>query len=87
MPTHSLTLAPGMPDLAALKTASSDYDIVRRAIAHIRGNWRSQPEIETVAEAAGVTKPVLYDHFGSKEGLLGAVVERSGQQMLDAGQQ
>jgi len=63
MPTHSLTLAPGMPDLAALKTASSDYDIVRRAIAHIRGNWRSQPEIETVAEAAGVTPTELHHLF------------------------
>src|SRR6185295_794213 len=35
--------------------ASTDYDIVRRAIAHIRGNWRAQPEIEQIAEAAGVT--------------------------------
>ncbi|MCU1600653.1 MAG: regulatory protein TetR [Frankiales bacterium] len=40
--------------------------------------------MDDVAEAAGVTKPVLYDHFGSKEGLLAAVVERSGQEMLDA---
>jgi AcrR family transcriptional regulator len=40
--------------------------------------------MDDVAEAAGVTKPVLYDHFGSKDGLLAAVVERAGQQMLDA---
>ena len=40
--------------------------------------------MDDVAEAAGVTKPVLYDHFGSKDGLLAAVIERSGQQMLDA---
>jgi AcrR family transcriptional regulator len=40
--------------------------------------------MDDVAEGAGVTKPVLYDHFGSKDGLLAAVVERSGQQMLDA---
>jgi AcrR family transcriptional regulator len=40
--------------------------------------------MDDVAEAAGVTKPVLYDHFGSKDGLLAAVVERSGQEMLDA---
>ena len=33
-------------DLAPLATAAADYDIVRRAIAHIRGNWRAQPEIE-----------------------------------------
>lgn len=40
--------------------------------------------MDDVAEAAGVTKPVLYDHFGSKDGLLAAVVERSGQEMLAA---
>jgi AcrR family transcriptional regulator len=40
--------------------------------------------MDDVADAAGVTKPVLYDHFGSKDGLLAAVVERSGQAMLDA---
>lgn len=40
--------------------------------------------MDDVADAAGVTKPVLYDHFGSKDGLLAAVIERSGQEMLDA---
>jgi AcrR family transcriptional regulator len=39
--------------------------------------------MEDVAEAAGVTKPVLYDHFGSKDGLLAAVVARLGDQMLE----
>src|SRR3954465_15100952 len=43
-----------MSDLSPLSSAAADYDIVRRAIAHIRGNWRAQPEIETVADAAGV---------------------------------
>ena len=38
-------------------TAAADYDVVRRAIAHIRGNWRAQPEIEQVARAAGVSPP------------------------------
>lgn len=40
--------------------------------------------MDDVAEAAGVTKPVLYDHFGSKDGLLAAVIERAGAQMLEA---
>ncbi|MBK6888055.1 MAG: TetR/AcrR family transcriptional regulator [Tetrasphaera sp.] len=31
--------------------------------------------MEMVAEAAGITKPVIYDHFGSKEGLLTAVID------------
>ena len=52
-----------VPDLAALARAASDYDIVRRAIAHIRGNWQAQPEIETIAEAAGVTATELHHLF------------------------
>ena len=51
------------PDFAPLPTAAADYDIVRRAIAHIRGNWRSQPEIETIADAAGVTPTDLHHLF------------------------
>jgi AcrR family transcriptional regulator len=38
--------------------------------------------MDDVAERAGVTKPVIYDHFGSKDGLLTAVVGRLGDQML-----
>ena len=51
------------PQLALLKTAAADYDIVRRAIAHIRGNWRAQPEIDEIAEAAGVTPTELHHLF------------------------
>ena len=50
-------------DLAPLSSAAADYDVVRRAIAHIRGNWRSQPEIEQIAEAAGVTPTELHHLF------------------------
>src|SRR6187397_2670307 len=57
------------PQLAMLKTASADYDIVRRAIAHIRGNWRAQPEIEEIAEAAGVTPTELHHLFRRWAGL------------------
>lgn len=32
--------------------------------------------IDDVARKAGVTKPIIYEHFGSKEGLYAAIVER-----------
>src|SRR5919204_606778 len=57
------------PDLSALSTAATDYDIVRRAIAHIRGNWRAQPEVEEIAEAAGVTVTELHHLFRRWAGL------------------
>src|SRR5712691_4769593 len=56
-------------EFAPLSTAAADYDIVRRAIAHIRGNWRTQPEIETIAEAAGVTPTELHHLFRRWAGL------------------
>ena len=56
-------LSARFPDLAPLPTAAADYDVVRRGIAHIRGHWRSQPEIETIAEAAGVTPTELHHLF------------------------
>jgi AraC family transcriptional regulator of adaptative response/methylated-DNA-[protein]-cysteine methyltransferase len=59
------TMAPAirLPEFAPLATAAADYDVVRRAIAHIRGNWRSQPEIETIAHSAGVTATELHHLF------------------------
>lgn len=51
------------PRIGPLATAASDYDVVRRAIAHIRGNWRAQPEIDEIAEAAGVTPTDLHHLF------------------------
>src|SRR5689334_3826230 len=52
-----------LTDLTALAGAAADYDIVRRAIGHIREHWRSQPEIDEIAEAAGVTPTELHHLF------------------------
>jgi AraC family transcriptional regulator of adaptative response/methylated-DNA-[protein]-cysteine methyltransferase len=57
------TLTDRFPGFAPLPTAAADYDVVRRAIAHIRGNWRSQPEIDTIANAAGVSATDLHHLF------------------------
>ena len=56
-------------DIAPLATAAADYDVVRRAIAHIHKNWRAQPEIEEIAEAAGVTPSDLHHLFRRWAGL------------------
>jgi AraC family transcriptional regulator of adaptative response/methylated-DNA-[protein]-cysteine methyltransferase len=52
-----------------LAAAAADYDVVRKAIGHIRGHWRDQPEIETIAEAAGVTPTELHHLFRRWAGL------------------
>ena len=59
MMTHA-PLAAAAPPFAR---AANDYAVVRRAIAHIRGHWRDQPDIGTIAEAAGVTPDDLHHLF------------------------
>ena len=39
--------------------------------------------IEEIAARAGVTKPVVYEHFGGKEGLYAVVVDREISRMLE----
>jgi AraC family transcriptional regulator, regulatory protein of adaptative response / methylated-DNA-[protein]-cysteine methyltransferase len=56
-------------DSTPLAEAASDYEVVRRAIGHIRGHWREQPEIEAIAEAAGVTPTELHHLFRRWAGL------------------
>jgi AraC family transcriptional regulator of adaptative response/methylated-DNA-[protein]-cysteine methyltransferase len=51
------------PKRAPLSDAAADYDVVRRAIAHIRGHWRAQPEIDAIADAAGVSSTDLHHLF------------------------
>jgi AraC family transcriptional regulator of adaptative response/methylated-DNA-[protein]-cysteine methyltransferase len=60
---HHLT-RPG-PQSAALR----DYDSVRRAIAFISENWRAQPTIEAIADAASVTPDELHHLFRRWAGL------------------
>lgn len=39
--------------------------------------------VEEIAATAGVSKPVVYEHFGGKEGLYAVVVDREMSTMLD----
>src|SRR6266702_2192028 len=52
-----------------LATAAEDYGVVRRAIAYISKHWREQPEIERIAEAAGVSSADLHHLFRRWAGL------------------
>src|ERR671931_2751989 len=40
--------------------------------------------MDAIAAAAGVTKPMLYRYFGSKEGLYAAYVRTSGRELVDS---
>jgi AcrR family transcriptional regulator len=38
--------------------------------------------MDAIAQAAGISKPMLYNYFGSKQGLYSAYIERSGRALL-----
>jgi AcrR family transcriptional regulator len=40
--------------------------------------------VDRIAEAAGTTKRTVYDHFGSKDGLLAEVVALASRELIDA---
>lgn len=49
--------------------ASRDYDSVRRAIGFISQNWRAQPTVDAIAEAASLTPDELHHLFRRWAGL------------------
>jgi AraC family transcriptional regulator of adaptative response/methylated-DNA-[protein]-cysteine methyltransferase len=58
------------PDPQPLSPAAvDDYAVVRRAIAFISEHWRSQPEVEAIAHACGVTPDELHHLFRRWAGL------------------
>jgi AraC family transcriptional regulator of adaptative response/methylated-DNA-[protein]-cysteine methyltransferase len=72
MMTFAKSLALTEPRLSqpgAQSAALRDYDTVRRAIAFISENWRTQPTIAAMADAAGVTPDELHHLFRRWAGL------------------
>jgi AraC family transcriptional regulator of adaptative response/methylated-DNA-[protein]-cysteine methyltransferase len=66
---HTMLSPDRIPDLTPLTVAAADYEIVRRAIAYISEQWRSQPNIDAIAAAAGVTPTELHHLFRRWAGL------------------
>jgi AraC family transcriptional regulator, regulatory protein of adaptative response / methylated-DNA-[protein]-cysteine methyltransferase len=50
-------------DSEPLSRAAADYAVVRGAIAFVCEHWRAQPEIDAIAEAAGVSASELHHLF------------------------
>lgn len=55
-------------------------DVAGRAFA---ANGFDSASMDEIAEEAGVSKPMLYAYFNSKEGLYLAYIERAGADLLD----
>jgi len=75
------TVRPGVePRLPAAKRRRQLLDVALAAFAD--GGYHGT-SMDDVAAAAGVTKPVLYQHFGSKRALYIELLEDVGTQLMD----
>ena len=92
----SSTQAPSNPRIAALEREIADHphrrvprDLRRRHIAAVATQLFSERGFEAgsmdeLALRTGVSKPVIYDQFGSKEGLIVAVIDEMGIELSEA---
>jgi AcrR family transcriptional regulator len=67
------------PRLSAHARRAQLLDVGRAVFAERGFELTSMDE---VANRAGITKPIVYEHFGSKEGLYAAVVEREMDELV-----
>jgi AcrR family transcriptional regulator len=63
--------------------AERERQILDAAVAVFGERGYQAASMDAVAERVGVTKPVLYAHFGSKEGLLLACIARARAELLE----
>ncbi len=75
---------PGTPRAPRMSRGQRERQLLDVAEAAFAELGYTDTTMEEIASRAGITKPVIYDHFGSKERLLAAVVERNRTEMLAA---
>jgi AcrR family transcriptional regulator len=66
-----------------LGRAERERQILDAAVAVFGERGYQNASMDQVAERVGVTKPVLYTHFGSKHGLLLACIARARAELLE----
>jgi AcrR family transcriptional regulator len=66
-----------------MSRADRERQILDVALAVFAERGFRDASMDAVAERAGVTKPVLYTHFGSKDGLLLACIARARAELLE----
>jgi AraC family transcriptional regulator of adaptative response/methylated-DNA-[protein]-cysteine methyltransferase len=74
IPLMSMTYTPTtspipQPNRPIVPCAEDDYAVVRRAIQFISQRWRTQPDVEAIAHACGVTPDELHHLFRRWAGL------------------
>lgn len=72
-----------MPIRTRLPRAERERQILDAALAVFAERGFQNASMDAVAERVGVTKPVVYTHFGSKEGLLLALLAEARAELLE----
>jgi AcrR family transcriptional regulator len=75
--------AAGLRDHPRLPARRRRSQLLGVALERFAANGYHGTSMDDVADAAGVTKPVLYQHFGSKRLLYLELLETVGQDLLD----
>ena len=65
--------------LSGAERRAQILDVARGVFAERAFELASMDEI---AQRAGISKPIVYEHFGSKEGLYAAIVEREMEDLV-----
>ncbi len=60
-----------------------ETQILDIASEHFGTNGFAATSVATVADRAGISKPLIYNYFGSKEGLFEACLDRGGSLLAD----
>ncbi|MCS3780843.1 AcrR family transcriptional regulator [Tsukamurella ocularis] len=75
--------AAGAPARKRMPAAERRNQLVDTARSVFADRGYEAATIEEVASKAGVSKPVVYEHFGGKEGLYAVVVDREMEMVLE----
>lgn len=68
--------ARSQPGRRAIQSERSRNDILEAALQSIARFGFREASIDVIAEAAGISPPTIYWHFGNREGLLAALANR-----------
>ncbi len=76
--------SPPRPPRARMTGSERRHQLINIARSLFAERGYEGTAIEEIAQRAGVSKPVVYEHFGGKEGLYAVVVDREMSALLDA---
>jgi AcrR family transcriptional regulator len=84
MNTSTSAKTPGSGGIRTrMSSAARREQIIEMAVTAFAESGIEGTSVEELAASAGVSKPLIYEHFGSKEGLYAVVVDREMRALLE----